>query len=212
MPRTTTKVGADGQCRKRVNVTQNSAASRELAAFSAFYVRHYRTGLQVCRDSNIRGEDAEDVVNGAMLALWQAWSRVNNPQYFYRRVVQNMASQVIAKEIKARDLLARIVNVDPAIIDALRSGSELPGRADSIPHQVHEQREAAELAIQTLATISEPLRISVALSAEGLSTQERAAFKGVPEGTERVHLHRGLASLRQKMNEPDLRTQEGDKE
>lgn len=129
-------------------------------------------------------EDAEDVVQDAALAAWDAIERYDPSRAFrpwFLRIVANAAlDQVRRRKVRRAESLS-----------------------DALPHRGPTPEDEAERALlrehlsRALATLPERQRVAVVMfDAEGMSHAEIAKWLGVPEGTVRSYVFHARRALR----------------
>jgi len=132
-------------------------------------------------------DEAEDVVQDAALAAWQAIARfdANRPfRPWFLRIVANAALDQVRRR--------RVRHTEP-----LPEALEAPGIS---PERWTDQVLLSERVAAALAKLAERQRVAVMLfDLEGYSHAEIATILGVPEGTVRSYVFHARRALRQSL-------------
>ena len=161
------------------------AASRgDREAFGRLVLEHALQARRVAYSVLGSWEDAEDVVQDAALAAWDAIERFDPARAFrpwFLRIVSNAAlDQVRRRKVRRAEALS-----------------------DTLAHRGPSPEDEAERALlrghldRALTTLPERQRIAVVMfDVEGLSHAEIASSMGVPEGTVRSYVFHARRALR----------------
>jgi len=149
--------------------------------FDATAPELWRVALHLCRDRHA----AEDAVQGAFLSAIEARADWDAARPLLPWLLGHLANRVREQRRVSRRV------PDPARF-------ELPTSAD--PADVAAVREVSALCRDALQRLDEPYRTTLERHlVGGLAPHEIASELGVPAGTVRMRLHRGLDQLRQKL-------------
>jgi RNA polymerase sigma-70 factor (ECF subfamily) len=153
--------------------------------FDQFYRREYAAVVALAFALCGRGGAAEDLAQEAFLRAYQRWSKVSGydrPDAFVRRVVVNLAVSV------ARRRAAEGRAVVGLAVGARSSVESLEPMDAAFWHEVRSlpRRQAQTVALFYL---------------EDRSAEEIAEILHCSPSTVRVHLHRGRATLEQRLEE-----------
>lgn len=161
-----------------------AAARGDREAFGRLVLEHALAARRVAYAVLGNWEDAEDVVQEAALAAWQAVDRYDPTRAFrpwFLRIVSNAALDQVRRR--------RVRRAEPL--------------ADTEPHRGPSPEAVADRAVlrgrlnEALAALPERQRIAVVMfDLEGFSHAEVAAALGVPEGTVRSYVFHARRALR----------------
>src|SRR5258708_23038638 len=169
------------------------------ATFEALVCRHqssiYRVAYRLCGDR----DDAEDLIQEALLEAYQAYGRFTEGTHFDRwvfRIMRNTYIDHVRSQPKARmDSLdagwgaASQISAQKEIVD-LTNSPDLALMARTLDGPIQEALQA----------LPEEFRIVVILAdIEEMSYDEISKTLGCPIGTVRSRLHRGRAILKDKL-------------
>ncbi|MCW5558778.1 MAG: sigma-70 family RNA polymerase sigma factor [Verrucomicrobiae bacterium] len=160
------------------------------AAFAEFYDRHsallYGVALRILRQEH----DAEDVLQEALIALWE-----RAPQY-NPALGQPLGWAVALTRNKAIDRL-RSIRRRSEVMDAAAQGSDVPSSREApFPLGVLAS-ESGEFVNRALDSLSSEQRRAIELAFfSGLTQQEIALRLGEPLGTVKARIRRGMLALR----------------
>ena len=151
-------------------------------AFDALARRHAPELVRYAHNRAGNLDDARDIVQGALLKAWGAWqegSRPDQPRAWLYRIVHNeLVNHTRSQNVRSRRFAPTATNPD-----------ELLGI---------ETRET----IEAVRKLPPPFGEVIALHyLQGLSIVETARVLGVPEGTAKSQLARGLDQLREKLGQ-----------
>ncbi|HEX6812668.1 MAG TPA: sigma-70 family RNA polymerase sigma factor [Planctomycetota bacterium] len=143
----------------------------------------WRVATHLCRDRHA----AEDAVQSAFLAAIEASADWDESRPLLPWLLGLLANRV--REQRRQN---------SRIVDAVRLESQ---QRESDPVEVAAQREFDRSVSIALAQLDEPHRTTLSRHLlDGLAASEIAGELGVPAGTVRMRLHRGLDQLRQKLS------------
>lgn len=178
------------------------AATGDTAAMERLLMRAqevaYRFSLLVCGHP----EDAEDVMQDALLNTYKHVSQIKDPEAFRTWLYQTVRNACLMKRRRRVDEPAQMTSLD----QGLRDDDGDSGRidvADTTERPVDEQLINAwkgERLKRALATLSPGYRVIVVLrEIEGLSTREVATITGISEANVKQRLHRARLMLRESL-------------
>jgi RNA polymerase sigma-70 factor, ECF subfamily len=155
----------------------------------------FRFSLLVCGHA----EDAEDVMQEALLKTYQHVTRIRRPEAFRTWLFRTVRNACLMKRRRRVD--------EPARIESLEA-PPLPGEADGTRLEVADHRATPESAAinrwlglrlrRGLAALPPTFRVIVLLrEMEGLSTREVAKVMGISEANVKTRLHRARVLLRE---------------
>lgn len=160
-------------------------------AFRALFDRHGRDAYQLARRIVGGHEDAEDVVQEALLKAYRNLDRFRGGSKFSTwlyRIVYNEAIDRVRRGGRRR-----AVDYDDGVArDDAADGADdlLPARLDDDPEAVRRRKELAGQMEAALSQLSEPHRaILVLREVQGLTYEEIAEVAGCPKGTVMSRLH-----------------------
>lgn len=160
------------------------AARGDVEAFARIYDRHAATLLALARRILLHTSDAHDLLHDVFLEAWLG-AREYDPARGSVRVWLLVRTRSRALDRRLRALREQSGNESLA-----RCHEGAPGRAA----HAHPERQIAVR--QALATLEASARVTLELTYfEGLTAVEVAARMGVPEGTVKSRLARGLDTL-----------------
>lgn len=160
------------------------AARGDVQAFAEIYDRHASTLLALARRMLILTGDAHDLLHDVFLEAWLG-AREYDPTRGSVRVWLLVRARSRALDRRVRTLREQNINESLALCHA--------GATSRAAH-AHPERQIAVR--QALAKLEESARQTLELTYfEGLTAVEVAARMGVPEGTVKSRLARGLDTL-----------------
>jgi len=184
-------------------------------AFTDFYLANWKTGIGACLRLGLDIDDAQDVANGAMAVVFEAAQKgrlvTDNPVWYFRTTVLNMAKVLIRDKIKAREVLARLgLRPDVRDTDVARTVVTSP---TELPHHAVVSVETTKRIVQALREMAPLYQASLGLEVDGFNPRERAEAKDIPWGTERQHTRRGREKARRIIQEqaPDVAPRDPEK-
>jgi len=161
-----------------------AARAGDADAFGRLVLEHALAARRVAYAVLRSWEEAEDVVQEAALAAWQAIERFD-PERAFRPWFLRIVSNAALDQLRRR----KVREVEPL--------------ADSVPAPVESPEDAAHRSLlrdqlsQALAELPERQRIAVTLfDLEGYSHAEVASVLEVPEGTVRSYVFHARRALR----------------
>jgi RNA polymerase sigma-70 factor (ECF subfamily) len=154
----------------------------------------YRVSLLVCGHP----QDAEDVMQDALLRTYKYVHRVKHPEAFRAWLFRTVRNACLMKRRRKSGEPAHLVSVDHG------------DRDDDVPVDVEDPgRDPEELAANAwlgerlrvaLSTLHASHRVVLVLrEVEGLSTREVAKVMGISEDNVKARLHRARAQLRRQL-------------
>lgn len=157
----------------------------------------YRFSLLVCGHL----EDAEDVMQDALLKTYRHVGRIRKPDAFRSWLYQTVRNACLMKRRRRVD--------EPAGFVSIEQGTAGNG-GDGSPIDVQDQARPADQQMidawiggrlrRALAVLPPAYRVIVVLrEVEGLSTRETAAVAGISEANVKARLHRARAMLRRQL-------------
>jgi RNA polymerase sigma-70 factor (ECF subfamily) len=159
----------------------------------------YRFSLLVCGHP----EDAEDVMQDALLNTYRHVSQIKDPEAFRTWLYQTVRNACLMKRRRRVDEPRHMTSIEQAGID--RDGE--PVSMDVADHsrpadqQLIDVDSSARLR-KALATLPPGYRVIVVLrEIEGLSTREVAAVTGFSESNVKQRLHRARMMLRKALEQ-----------
>jgi RNA polymerase sigma-70 factor, ECF subfamily len=178
------------------------AAADDKAALEELLVRAqetaYRFSLLVCGHV----EDAEDVMQDALLKTYRHVSRIRRPEAFRTWLYSTVRNACLMKRRLRAGEPRHMMPLDEA--GSERSGDR-PGAMEvedprKRPDEIAMDRWIGERLRRALARLSPGHRVIVALrDVEGLSTREVADVTGLSEANVKTRLHRARVALKQSL-------------
>ena len=154
----------------------------------------YRVSLLVCGHP----EDAEDVMQEALLRTYRYVNRIEDPFAFRTWLYRTVRNACLMKRRRRVDEPARHVSIEQG--EATTGGESQPIDNEGHGRAADEQLVDAwvgERLRHALQRLPRPYRAIVVLrEIEGLSTKEVAAIAGISETNVKTRLHRARALLR----------------
>lgn len=138
-----------------------------------------------------QASDLEDAVQDVFVALWQAAGRYD-PTLGTEETFVSMVTRrrLIDRRRRAQRQARHLAQADVLAVEAL----PLPPAA--------ERSELAQKAAECLLALRPEQQNCLRLSVGGLSHEEIASVTGIPLGTVKTHVRRGLIALRDAMEKP----------
>jgi len=160
----------------------------------------YRFSLLVCGHP----EDAEDVMQDALLNTYKHVSQIKEPEAFRTWLYQTVRNACLMKRRRRVDEPAQLTSLDQGARDG--DGDAAPiDVADTSGRPVDEQLIndwKGERLRRALATLQPGYRVIVVLrEIEGLSTREVATITGISEANVKQRLHRARMMLRERLED-----------
>lgn len=189
--------GADEARAEYARLVQEAAAGDE-HAMERLLMRAqevaYRVSLLVCGHP----EDAEDVMQEALLRTYRYVNRIEDPFAFRTWLYRTVRNACLMKRRRRVDEPARHVSIEQG--EATTGGESKPIDIEDHGRAADEQLVDAwvgERLRHALQRLPRPYRAIVVLrEIEGLSTKEVAAIAGISETNVKTRLHRARALLR----------------
>jgi RNA polymerase sigma-70 factor, ECF subfamily len=184
-----TPPSADGLIRAEYAALVRQAATGDRAAMERLLVRAqevaYRFSLLVCGHQ----EDAEDVMQDALLKTYQHVPAINDPEAFRTWLYATVRNACLMKRRRRAGEPPQFDPIDDAVADAAR-----PADQRMMDAWVDRRLRRA------LDALPPSLRIIVVLrEIEGLSTREASAVVGISEVNVKTRLHRARVMLRREL-------------
>ncbi len=168
--------------RGRSRRTTTSAGSGRVACapvradFDEFYHRQYEPMVRLASGLVDRRVEAEEIVQDSFRRLWQRWDDVSTPAGYLRTSVVNGCHNELRRRRVRRDSWHKLVDSD--------------------------DEAAGDYLADALADICESRRTALVLRFYGGRTMgEIAEAMDIPTGTAKSLIHRGLADLREDLQE-----------
>lgn len=160
----------------------------------------YRFSLLVCGHA----EDAEDVMQDALLNTYKHVSQIKEPEAFRTWLYQTVRNACLMKRRRRVDEPAQLTSLDQGARDG--DGMAAPiDVADTSGRPMDEQLIndwKGERLRRALATLQPGYRVIVVLrEIEGLSTREVATITGFSEANVKQRLHRARMMLRETLED-----------
>ncbi|MDP1569507.1 MAG: sigma-70 family RNA polymerase sigma factor [Vicinamibacterales bacterium] len=175
-----------------------AAAAGDRAALETLLERAqhvaYRFSVMACGHA----EDAEDVMQEALIKTFRYIGRINHPEFFRTWLYRTVRNACLMRRRKRVDEPARLLSLDEVLPTPDGDGRAFdppsPGRS---PEQVVVNRRLKRQLTNALTTLPGPFRVVVFLrEIEGLSTREVAGVLGISEANVKTRLHRARLQLR----------------
>jgi RNA polymerase sigma-70 factor (ECF subfamily) len=159
----------------------------------------YRFSLLVCGHA----EDAEDVMQEALIKTYQHAARIQDPDAFRTWLYSTVRNACLMKRRRRAGEPAQFVSFEPSANDAAR-GRAAGDMADKAPTADEQLIQAGidERLRRALGKLPGAYRMIVVLrEIEGLSTREVATVSGISEANVKTRLHRARLMLRRHLEE-----------
>jgi RNA polymerase sigma-70 factor (ECF subfamily) len=157
----------------------------------------YRFSLLVCGHP----EDAEDVMQEALLKTYQYVSRIKKPDAFRTWLYQTVRNACLMKRRRRVDEPARMMSIEQGAPQAEGGAGtvDVPDHARLADQQLIDSWVGERLR-RALAGLPPSHRVILVLrEMEGLSTREVAAVTGISEANVKTRLHRARVMLRNQL-------------
>lgn len=156
----------------------------------------YRFSLLVCGHA----EDAEDVMQDALLKTYQHVSRIEDPGAFRTWLYTTVRNACLVKRRRRVGEPAHHVSIDPGHhADAGPSALDVADQGKSADERLMDQWIGSRLR-RALGALPPALRALVVMrEVEGLSTREVAAIMGISEDNVKQRLHRARIRMRRQL-------------
>jgi RNA polymerase sigma-70 factor, ECF subfamily len=159
----------------------------------------YRFSVLVCGHA----EDAEDVMQDALLKTYRYVNRIRDPEAFRTWLYTTVRNACLMKRRRRAGEPARLLSIE-------QGGADRDG--ESQPIEVEDREPAADERLidawvgdrlrKALDSLPPSYRMIVVLrEIEGLSTREVAAVSGISEANVKTRLHRARVQLRQQLED-----------
>jgi len=166
-------------------------------AFELLVAKHHLQLYRAAYRLTGSGEDAEDLLQEALLEAFADFAKFRPGTRFDRWVLRMMTHTYIDSRRKRRVQAIWSLDSPPEGMDTEYLAAD--GSGD--PQQLIEKHGLAERVQMALDTLSSEHRAVVVLSdIEGMSYEEMAKVLGVPMGTVRSRLHRARERMRQMLS------------
>jgi RNA polymerase sigma-70 factor (ECF subfamily) len=179
------------------------AAAGDAAAMERLLMRAqeiaYRFSLLVCGHP----EDAEDVMQDALLNTYRHVSQIKEPAAFRTWLYQTVRNACLMKRRRRVDEPAHMTSIEQGATyaDGEPTPLDVPDTRRPADQQLMNARLGERLR-RALATLPPGYRVIVVLrEMEGLSTREVATITGLSEATVKQRLHRARMMLRKSLED-----------
>jgi RNA polymerase sigma-70 factor (ECF subfamily) len=159
----------------------------------------YRVSLLVCGHP----EDAEDVMQDALLKTYRHARHIRKPEAFRTWLYRTVRNACLMKRRRRVDEPSQHVSLDQAVgrDDTNTRPIDVEDRARPADQQLMDAWIGHRLR-QALATLSPSFRAIVVLrEIEGLSTREVATITGLSEANVKTRLHRARLTMRRQLED-----------
>jgi RNA polymerase sigma-70 factor (ECF subfamily) len=157
----------------------------------------FRFSLLVCGHV----EDAEDVMQEALLKTYRYVGRIRNPEAFRPWLYRTVTNACRMKRRRRVHEPAHLVSIDAGAVDPQGRPTEVadPGKT---PDQAALDAWLGRRLRRALDELPPPFRLIVMLrEMEGLSTRDVAGIMGISEANVKTRLHRARVMLRERLGE-----------
>ena len=179
------------------------AAGGDTAAMERLLMRAqevaYRFSLLVCGHP----EDAEDVMQDALLNTYRHVSQIKDPEAFRTWLYQTVRNACLMKRRRRVDEPAHMTSIEQGGVDTdgQRTSMDLPDTQRPADQQLIDGAQSERLR-HALSKLSPGYRVIVVLrEMEGLSTREVSTITGFSEANVKQRLHRARMMLRRSLEE-----------
>lgn len=159
----------------------------------------YRFSLLVCGHP----EDAEDVMQDALLNTYRHVSQIKEPDAFRTWLYQTVRNACLMKRRRRVDEPAHMTSIEQGATDAdgEPASVDVPDAGRPADQQLMDARLGERLR-RALSTLPPGYRVIVVLrEMEGLSTREVATITGFSEANVKQRLHRARMMLRESLED-----------
>jgi len=159
----------------------------------------YRFSLLVCGHP----EDAEDVMQDALLKTYRHASRIRKPEAFRTWLYQTVRNACLMKRRRRVDEPSQHVSLDESVRGDGPDAQpvEVEGSARAADQQLIDEWVGVRLR-KALAALPASHRVILVLrEIEGLSTREVATVTGLSEANVKTRLHRARMTMRQQLED-----------
>ncbi|MBI4262992.1 MAG: sigma-70 family RNA polymerase sigma factor [Acidobacteria bacterium] len=176
-----------------------AAAAGEAAALERLLMRAqevaYRFGLTVCGQT----EDAEDVMQEALLKTYQHVGRIENPGAFRTWLYRTVKNACLMRRRRRVDEPRELLSLDELFPAAAAEGLPVADPDRGPEQRISDTRLRRRLRA-ALRRLPPSFRVVVFLrEMEGLSTREVAHVLGISEANVKTRLHRAHLFLRREL-------------
>lgn len=177
------------------------AAAGDRAAMERLLVRAqesaYRFSLLVCGHP----EDAEDVMQEALLKTYQRVSQISEPEAFRTWLYTTVRNACLMKRRRHVGEPSAFVPLDQESTDGKAVSIDVPDRARTADQRLIDSWVDRRLR-EALKSLPAVYRMVVVMrEVEGLSTKEVAAITGISEANVKTRLHRARLMLRKQLDD-----------
>jgi len=163
-------------------------------AFRALFRRYAGSFLALARRMGLDGAAGEDVVQEAMIRIWQKAKEFDPRRGSARAFLLTLGHHAAVDEVRRR--AARPVPLEPD--PEAEEGFDLPG--PGLDEEAHLDRARLHRALKALSP--EERRVLETLYYQGHTHQEAARLLGIPLGTLKTWARRALSKLKEVLREP----------
>ena len=177
------------------------AATGDRAAMERLLMRAqevaYRFSLLVCGHP----EDAEDVMQDALLKTYQRVTQISEPDAFRTWLYSTVRNACLMKRRRRVGEPSQFVTLDPGSANSggTASAVDVADRAQPIDQRVNDVLMARRVRDALLRLPPSHRTIVVLREIEGLSTKEAATVMGLSEANVKTRLHRARLMLRKQL-------------
>jgi RNA polymerase sigma-70 factor (ECF subfamily) len=157
----------------------------------------YRFSLLVCGHP----EDAEDVMQDALLKTYQRVTQISEPDAFRTWLYSTVRNACLMKRRRRVGEPSQFVTLDPGSANSggTASAVDVADRAQPIDQRVNDVLMARRVRDALLRLPPSHRTIVVLREIEGLSTKEAATVMGLSEANVKTRLHRARLMLRKQL-------------
>jgi RNA polymerase sigma-70 factor (ECF subfamily) len=177
------------------------AATGDRAAMERLLMRAqevaYRFSLLVCGHP----EDAEDVMQDALLKTYQRVTQISEPDAFRTWLYSTVRNACLMKRRRRAGEPSQFVTLDPGSANSggTASAVDVADRAQPLDQRISDVLEARRVRDALLRIPASHRTIVVLREIEGLSTKEVATVMGLSEANVKTRLHRARLMLREQL-------------
>jgi RNA polymerase sigma-70 factor (ECF subfamily) len=176
------------------------AATGDRAAMERLLMRAqevaYRFSLLVCGHP----EDAEDVMQDALLKTYQRVTQISEPDAFRTWLYSTVRNACLMKRRRRAGEPSQFVTLDPgAASRGIASAVDVADTAQPIDQRISDVLMARRIRDALLQLPPSHRTIVVLREIEGLSTKEAATVMGLSEANVKTRLHRARLMLREQL-------------
>jgi len=163
-------------------------------AFRTLFRRYAGSFLALARRMGLDGAAGEDVVQEAMIRVWEKAKEFDPRRGSARAFLLTLGHHAAVDEVRRR--AARPVPLEPD--PEAEEGFDLPG--PGLDEEAHLDRARLHRALKALSP--EERRVLETLYYQGHTHQEAARLLGIPLGTLKTWARRALSKLKEVLREP----------